>query len=878
MLAASPAFVAIVGRIFRVERVGSRGWAGIALQLVGIALVVFGSVAHATSGDSLLGSSLLVAGSLCWAFFATLIKPYTERLSGINVGAYSQAGGALFVTAVGIPSIVATNWAACPGAGVGRDRLQRHRRARGRESDLVLRSLQIGPDARVDVQQPATARRARGRVDRARRSPDDLAGTRRRQHHDRTRRHSNLNSYSLVKLVLFDIDGTILWSDGAGRRAMQRALITAFGTSGNAELSLRRQDRHADRARSHAHGRASPTTLIDARMNALLDDYVVGTARGASVRRDARGTLRRRASSSSRRSRHDPIAESGCSPATSRSVRARSSGRSASTRRASPCRRSDRITKCEASCQRSRSVVHARSSGLHVEGDAIVIIGDTPADIDCTRAIGATRDRRRDRALFRGGARGSTIRSPSSPISPTPPRSCGPSMPREVELKSVVDDEDGCRRRVEDAGARLVVRGAARGSAVRHQRPRGSPPPTRCSALRTLRRRVAASARRSSGRDRLAVEDGYKVRDEIVANTTDAVGAGRDPRAPWVHRDRARSIATSCSTRSSAPWFGSSDIREWTRSWRSKDCPTDIEHAIAGVRHAARRRSARSGCWRSSRDSRRAPASAPPSATASSPATPRARRPMADTHRIPARVRGTLRGTPSTADARASGSSTTSCPSRSRTASTRRGSTASTASCGRRRRSRFTSGATSWSSAGIRPPAARHADRRSGARASRVHANNAQPRLAAGRSGPTTIGSSPDCSRRDAPPKGFAEPESRLAAFDSRRLSQALTTLLGELAAERYPESAPGPARARGGAARARRARVRGARRVRRSGRTACARARSAARLAHWRDWTLGGPARVRGGRPVLDRGAPGAAEAPFPRHDGASGVGRRAW
>jgi phosphoglycolate phosphatase-like HAD superfamily hydrolase len=38
-----------------------------------------------------------------------------------------------------------------------------------------------------------------------------------------------------VKLVLFDIDGTILWSDGAGRRAMQRALMTAFGTSGNAD-------------------------------------------------------------------------------------------------------------------------------------------------------------------------------------------------------------------------------------------------------------------------------------------------------------------------------------------------------------------------------------------------------------------------------------------------------------------------------------------------------------------------------------------------------------------------------------------------------------------------------------------------------------------
>jgi drug/metabolite transporter (DMT)-like permease len=112
MLAASPAFIAIVGRIFRVERVGPRGWAGIALQLVGISLVVFGSVAHSSSGDSLLGSSLLLAGSLCWAVFATLIKRHTERMSGINVGAYSQAGGALFVTVVGLPSIVATNWAA----------------------------------------------------------------------------------------------------------------------------------------------------------------------------------------------------------------------------------------------------------------------------------------------------------------------------------------------------------------------------------------------------------------------------------------------------------------------------------------------------------------------------------------------------------------------------------------------------------------------------------------------------------------------------------------------------------------------------------------------------------------------------------------------
>ncbi len=35
-----------------------------------------------------------------------------------------------------------------------------------------------------------------------------------------------------MKLVLFDIDGTLLNSDGAGRRAIQRALVETFGTAG----------------------------------------------------------------------------------------------------------------------------------------------------------------------------------------------------------------------------------------------------------------------------------------------------------------------------------------------------------------------------------------------------------------------------------------------------------------------------------------------------------------------------------------------------------------------------------------------------------------------------------------------------------------------
>jgi phosphoglycolate phosphatase-like HAD superfamily hydrolase len=35
-----------------------------------------------------------------------------------------------------------------------------------------------------------------------------------------------------MKLVLFDVDGTLLWTDGAGRRAIQRALLDEAGTAG----------------------------------------------------------------------------------------------------------------------------------------------------------------------------------------------------------------------------------------------------------------------------------------------------------------------------------------------------------------------------------------------------------------------------------------------------------------------------------------------------------------------------------------------------------------------------------------------------------------------------------------------------------------------
>src|SRR5512133_1356990 len=58
VVAASPAFIALIGRVRGVERVSVRGALGIFLSIAGIALVVFGS-ARAITGQSSLPDDLL---------------------------------------------------------------------------------------------------------------------------------------------------------------------------------------------------------------------------------------------------------------------------------------------------------------------------------------------------------------------------------------------------------------------------------------------------------------------------------------------------------------------------------------------------------------------------------------------------------------------------------------------------------------------------------------------------------------------------------------------------------------------------------------------------------------------------------------------------
>ena len=190
-----------------------------------------------------------------------------------------------------------------------------------------------------------------------------------------------------MKLVLFDIDGTILWSDGAGRRAMQRALTEAFGSSGNADY---RYDGKTDMqiVRDLMRMEGHSDDIIDTRMVALLDQYASALheelASGATKVERFGGVLELMEALEARHDRRIGLLTGNIAIGAGAKLRAVG----IDPARFTVCAfGSDHEVRGELPAIAQRRAREAL--GLHLEGDAIIIIGDTPADIECARPIGA---------------------------------------------------------------------------------------------------------------------------------------------------------------------------------------------------------------------------------------------------------------------------------------------------------------------------------------------------------------------------------------------------------------------------------------------------------------------------------------------------------
>ncbi|MEP7380243.1 MAG: DMT family transporter [Gemmatimonadota bacterium] len=114
ILAATPAFIAMLGRLSGTETLTARQWAGIALQIIGCSTVVMGSARGASGTDSFAGGALLLGAALSWAIYSVALRKLNARVHTLQLGGYTMLGGAVVTVVVALPAMLATDWGQLP--------------------------------------------------------------------------------------------------------------------------------------------------------------------------------------------------------------------------------------------------------------------------------------------------------------------------------------------------------------------------------------------------------------------------------------------------------------------------------------------------------------------------------------------------------------------------------------------------------------------------------------------------------------------------------------------------------------------------------------------------------------------------------------------
>jgi len=188
------------------------------------------------------------------------------------------------------------------------------------------------------------------------------------------------------KLVLFDIDGTILWSDGAGRRAMTEALMNVFGGAGPTDYHYDgKTDPQIVRDLMRADGHTDD--IINERIDPLMQRYLGG------LERELAGGTRAHVFDGVR-DLFDLLEERGDiilglltgNLREGAAIKLRAAG--IDIGRFKVCAfGSDHHARAELPALAQRRA--KEDLGLDIPGDHIFVIGDTPADITCGLGIGA---------------------------------------------------------------------------------------------------------------------------------------------------------------------------------------------------------------------------------------------------------------------------------------------------------------------------------------------------------------------------------------------------------------------------------------------------------------------------------------------------------
>ncbi len=110
ILAASPAALALLGWLTRTEKMSRFLVAGVAMSVVGVSMVMLGDNATPGRGGTWLGSVYLALAVITWATYATLLRPLTQRVNGLQLTLITLLGGLVPLLVLTGGDMLATEW------------------------------------------------------------------------------------------------------------------------------------------------------------------------------------------------------------------------------------------------------------------------------------------------------------------------------------------------------------------------------------------------------------------------------------------------------------------------------------------------------------------------------------------------------------------------------------------------------------------------------------------------------------------------------------------------------------------------------------------------------------------------------------------------
>ena len=112
ILAASPAALAILGWATRTEKMTRFLVAGVLLSVAGVAMVMLGDNATPGHAGTWQGSVYLALAVVTWAIYVTLLRPLTQRVSGLQLTLITLAGGLMPLLVLTGRDLLASDWSA----------------------------------------------------------------------------------------------------------------------------------------------------------------------------------------------------------------------------------------------------------------------------------------------------------------------------------------------------------------------------------------------------------------------------------------------------------------------------------------------------------------------------------------------------------------------------------------------------------------------------------------------------------------------------------------------------------------------------------------------------------------------------------------------